>query len=100
MEVATQILWCIALWYCCFANYDAFRFRKMPMRLLGLVGALIAAWYGIVSLDHLQQMLRGLEPVRVLGLEIFISIGLAAWFHYPMDGEILRGRRIRLHRAQ
>jgi len=99
MQVLTQIFWCAVLWYCCFANFDAFRFRKMPMRALGLIGSLIAAWYGFEAILDLQSMMVGLAPIRNLGVEVLFSIGLAAWFHYPMDGEMARGRRVRLQRT-
>lgn len=96
VDLFTQSLWTVALWYCAFVNFDAFRFRKMPMRLVGFLGSVIAVVYGIQALDHLEGLLSGLSPERSFGVEVLIPVGLAAWFQYPKDDGVARGRRIRL----
>ena len=95
MDIFTQAGWTVAIWFCAFVNFDAFRFRKMPMRLVGFLASVIAVIYGIESLNDLGQLMSGLEIERYFGVEVLFPIGLAAWFRYDQSGAA-HGRRDRL----
>lgn len=92
MDLFQQALWAFVLWYCAFVNFDAFRFKKMPMRLVGFIASMIAALYAAGASMQLVEMLEGYEPERIIGVEVLISIGLAVWFLYP-HGEVNERRR-------